>query len=78
MLGRRFSDVFVAAEDDGSGRRNLPFVLTKRAAFDGMILRPARFTDDAAAHPGVIAKGRKKIVSPMENRTTPIAATISM
>jgi diguanylate cyclase (GGDEF)-like protein/PAS domain S-box-containing protein len=41
LVGARFSDVFVGAEEDGSGRRNLPFVLTKRSAFDSMTLRPA-------------------------------------
>ncbi|UUR08848.1 EAL domain-containing protein [Sphingomonas glaciei] len=41
LVGTGFSDLFVAAEEDSSGRRNLPFMLTKRSAFDDMTLRTA-------------------------------------
>ena len=40
LVGERFSDIFVS-EEDGSGRKNLPFLLTKRSAFDGVTLMPA-------------------------------------
>ncbi|WP_338502351.1 EAL domain-containing protein [Sphingomonas kaistensis] len=42
LAGQRLSDLFVAADEDKSGRRNLPFVLTKRSPFNGMTLRSAR------------------------------------
>src|SRR5438309_5634985 len=32
-LGQHFTDFFVAAEDDVSGRGKLPFILSKQAAF---------------------------------------------
>jgi diguanylate cyclase (GGDEF)-like protein/PAS domain S-box-containing protein len=41
LVGQRLSDIFVS-EEDGSGRRNLPFVLTRRSAFDGLTLKPAQ------------------------------------
>jgi diguanylate cyclase (GGDEF)-like protein len=40
LIGQRFADIFVS-EEDGSGRKNLPFLLTKRSAFDGVTLTPS-------------------------------------
>jgi diguanylate cyclase (GGDEF)-like protein/PAS domain S-box-containing protein len=37
LIGQRFSDVFVA-EENGSGRKNLPFLLSRRSAFNGVTL----------------------------------------
>jgi PAS domain S-box-containing protein len=40
LIGQRFVDLFVSQEDS-SGRRNLPFLLTRASAFDGVTLIPA-------------------------------------
>jgi diguanylate cyclase (GGDEF)-like protein/PAS domain S-box-containing protein len=41
LIGQRFSDVFAVAEEDSSGRRNLPFILAKRSPIGNLTLRPA-------------------------------------
>ena len=38
LLGSRFADLFVPADDDESGRRPLPFILAKQSAFEKIIL----------------------------------------
>ncbi|GAA4004566.1 EAL domain-containing protein [Sphingomonas humi] len=42
LIGQRFTDIFMISGDDDSGRRNLPFLLTKCSPFEGVILRPVR------------------------------------
>jgi diguanylate cyclase (GGDEF)-like protein/PAS domain S-box-containing protein len=46
LLGRSFSDVFALADEDHTGRKTLPFVLSKHASFEKMTLRPAADGDE--------------------------------
>ncbi|URD60409.1 EAL domain-containing protein [Sphingomonas sp. KRR8] len=44
LLGMSFAGLFEQADDDQSGRRTLPFVLSRRLPFEKIILRPAAGT----------------------------------
>jgi diguanylate cyclase (GGDEF)-like protein len=39
LVGARFADIFVQADDDVTGRRTLPFILAKQSAFEKIVLR---------------------------------------
>ena len=45
LVGARFADLFVPADDDESGRRPLPFILAKQSAFEKIILCAAEAGD---------------------------------
>ncbi|HEX9964942.1 MAG TPA: EAL domain-containing protein [Allosphingosinicella sp.] len=45
LVGSRFAELFVPADDDESGRRPLPFILAKQSAFEKIILCAATAGD---------------------------------
>jgi diguanylate cyclase (GGDEF)-like protein len=41
VIGSSFADIFVLADNDGSGRRTLPLLFAKISSFEDVVLRPA-------------------------------------